>query len=156
MAEATDESKGLSINCKKTKMMCVSKMTPEPAFVLTSGDKTIEQVSSFNYLGAMITADGRSKKEIRRRIGWAEDAFNKMRAIFTDRKLSLNIKLRLIRTFVWLLLLFGGEAWTLNPETRRNIEAAEICFNQRTLKISYLDHVTIEEFCTVCKWNKNF
>ena len=49
-----------------------------------------------HYLGATITADGRSKKEIRRRIGMAKDAFNKMRAIFTNSKLSLNIKLHLI------------------------------------------------------------
>ena len=68
-----------------------------------SDDETITQIFSFNYLGATaITADGRSKKEIRTRsrIGMTKDAFNKMGEIFTDRKPSLNIKLRLIKTFV--------------------------------------------------------
>ena len=61
----------------------------EPAFILTSGDKTIDQVSSFNYLGATITADGRSKKEIRR-IGVAKDAFNKMRAMNSHQPQTLT------------------------------------------------------------------
>ena len=75
----------------------------------------------------------------------AKDAFNKMREIFTNRKLSLNIKLHLIRTFIWSVLLYGAEAWTLNAETRRNIEASEMWFYRRMFKISYLDRVTNEK-----------
>ena len=73
----------------------------------------------------------------------AKDAFNKMKAIFTNRKLSLNVKLHLIKTFVWSILLYGAEAWILNAETHRNIEAAEMWLYRRMLKISC--HVTNDE-----------
>ena len=61
-------------------------------------------VSSSKYLGATIPADSRRKKKIRRRTGMAKVAFNKMRAIFSNCKLSFNIKLHLITTLVWLVL----------------------------------------------------
>ena len=35
----------------------------------------LEQVHHFKYLGSMITEDGRSEKEVRRRIALAKDAF---------------------------------------------------------------------------------
>ena len=57
------------------------------------------QLLSFKYLGAYITSDSRCKKEIRVRIGLAKDAFNRLGHIFKDRKLSVNIKIRLLKTF---------------------------------------------------------
>ena len=99
---ATDasEERGLSINHKKTKAMCVSKQSPESEISIKLGDQTIDQVRSFNYLGAMITADDSTKNELRRRIALAKDVFNKLRNIFANRKLSLKIKIRVLKTYV--------------------------------------------------------
>ena len=58
----------------------------------------------------MITADGTTEKEIRRRIALAKHAFNKLRNILTNRKLSLKIKIRILKTYVWSVLLYGVEA----------------------------------------------
>lgn len=50
----------------------------------------IEQVVSFNYLGAVVTSYARCKKEIRRRISLAKDAYSRMQYIFKYQKLSLG------------------------------------------------------------------
>ena len=142
VATASGDSQGLNINCKKTKAMVVSKQQLVPDFELRIYDERVEQVSNLNYLGATIASNGDCKKEIRRRIGMAKEAFNRMRGIFTDRKLSMTIKLRLLKTFVWSVLLYGAEAWTLKAETRRNIEAAEMWFYRRILRLSYVDRIT--------------
>ena len=78
-----------------------------------------------NYLGAMITADVTTKEEICRRIALSKDAFNELRNILTNRKLSLKIKILVVQTYVWSVLFYGVEAWTLTADTRRNLEAAD-------------------------------
>ena len=142
-----EESKryGLSINAKKTKSMVISKMTPPPTCVLNQDTTTIEQVASFNYLGSMITSDGRSRGEIRRRIALAKSSFGIMRPVLTDRKLSLRIRTRLLKCYVWSTLLYGCESWTMTAETRRNIEATEMWFYRRMLRVSYMDRTTNDE-----------
>ena len=83
--------------------MCVSKQLPEPKINIKLGDQPIAQVSSCNYIliGAMITADGTTKKEIHGRIALAKDACNKLRNILTNRKLSLKIKIRVLKTYTF-------------------------------------------------------
>jgi len=57
--------KGLSINHKKTKCMVISKSETPPTCTLKLGDIKTEQVDNFNYLGSVVTSNGRCKKEIR-------------------------------------------------------------------------------------------
>ena len=120
------ESKGLSINHKRTKCMVISKSETPPTCTLKLGDIKIEQVDNFNYLGSVVNSNGRCKKEIRRRISLAKEAFKKMKPILCDRKLSMPIKNRVLQTFVWPVILYGSESWTLNAETRKNIKVAEM------------------------------
>ena len=139
------ERLGLTVNSKKTKVMVITKSETIPVCCLRNGTDNIEQLSSFKYLGAYITSDSRCKKEIRVRIGLAKDAFNRLGHIFKDRKLSVNIKIRLLKTFVWSTLMYGCESWTFSSETQRNIAAAEMWFYRRMLRISYMDRVNNEE-----------
>ena len=57
---------------------------------------TIKQVKKFNYLGIVITSDGKCGTEIKRRIGMAKDhCFQKIGKMFKDRKMSMKVKTRL-------------------------------------------------------------
>ncbi|RUS69987.1 hypothetical protein EGW08_022253 [Elysia chlorotica] len=58
---------GLLMNVKKTKVMVISKKEPPKAEIKVKG-KSIEQIDQFVYLGQLITTDGRSDSEIKRRI----------------------------------------------------------------------------------------
>ena len=48
---------GLTINCKKTECMVISKKERPPPCKLTLGTKVIKQVNGFNYLGSWFTSD---------------------------------------------------------------------------------------------------
>ena len=136
------EHYGLTVNSKKTKCMVISKLTPEPQCDLIQETTTIEQVSSFSYLGSLITHDGRCRPEIRRRIVLAKNAFGELKPILRDRKLSIDLKVRLLKCYVWSTLLYGCESWTITAETKRNIDAVEMWFYRRMLRISYMDRIT--------------
>ena len=58
----------MKINIKKTKEMAVSKKPNSPKINIAIDGQHIEQVTSYMYLGSLITEDGRCEKEIKRRI----------------------------------------------------------------------------------------
>ena len=85
----------------------------------------------------------------------AKDKFNKMRAVFTDRKLLLNIKLRLIRT----LISFAQSCCTERkhgPKTEKLVGTSKPLRCGFTVVCSKFSTSTVSptrRFCNVCKWN---
>ena len=92
--------KGLTINCAKTQSMVVCKSRAIPDCTLHIGTNQIEQVSKFNYLGSMISEDGRCDMEIKRRIGMAKGTFEKLGKILKDRRMTMNTKMRVLDCYV--------------------------------------------------------
>ena len=70
---------GLLMNAKKTKTMVFSKSSNPPNTRIHFEGKLIEKVQKFPYLGALMTEDGRSKKEMKRRINIVKNFSNKNR-----------------------------------------------------------------------------
>ena len=62
------EKKGLYINCKKTECLVVTKQKVVPVCNIKIHGDILKQVEGFNYLGSLITSDGRCDREIKRRI----------------------------------------------------------------------------------------
>ena len=68
---------GLKINSGKTKTMAISKQASQHPYTeactlnTTVDDVSVEQVSHFTYLGAVISADGTLDKDLDNRIGKA-------------------------------------------------------------------------------------
>ncbi|MCH9665805.1 MAG: hypothetical protein K0U41_08180 [Gammaproteobacteria bacterium] len=146
--KVVDESKkkGLTINSKKNKTECMVVSKGEsPRCELKIGDITIQKIKKFNYLGSMITEDGRCDTEIRRRIGIAKDSFQKLNKILKDRKLTMGTKIRVLDCYVLSILLYGSECWTISPPMKQKLEAVEMWFYRRMLRISWTDHATNEE-----------
>ena len=75
---AESERKGLSINCKKTESMVISKKKEAPKCNLKVKDKIIKQVSAFNYLGSTMTENSMCVSEVKRWIALAKSAFSKL------------------------------------------------------------------------------
>lgn len=108
---------GLDINIKKTKLLIVSKESMNGANIYHNGSP-IERVTQYTYLGTMINENWNNSQEIRCRIEKARAAFIKMNTLFKSHNLSMDIKLRLC--YVFSILLYGAEAWTLKEGISRN------------------------------------
>ena len=65
-----------------------------------------------------------------------------MSPVLKDRKLSIPLKVRLLKCFIWSVLLYGCESWTISAALTRNIEATEMWFYRRILRVSYTAHET--------------
>ena len=89
------------MNKAKSKCRVISKFNTEQCN-LKIGEETIEKVDSFNYISTLITADGRSEKEIRGKIGMAK-------TIFQNRKLPLKTRLRILNSYILFVLTYCSE-----------------------------------------------
>ena len=74
--------------------------------------QTLETVTSFKYLGSVITDEG-SKPEILSRIAQTTAALTKLKPVWNDMTISLRSKIRLIRSLVTSIFLYVCESWTL-------------------------------------------
>ena len=111
--------------------------------IKVNGQK-LETVTSFKYLGSVIT-DGGSKPEILSRIAQTTAALTRLKPVWIDKSISLSSEIRLMRSLVTSIFLFACESWTLRAELQRRKRAMEMRCYHKILHISYKDHVTHEE-----------
>ena len=67
----------------------------------------LKQVVTYKYLGTLVTEDGRDVKEIKARIAMA-------RCVQQFGKGAHRYKLSILSCYVWSVLRYASEAWTIN------------------------------------------
>ena len=101
-------------------------------------------VTRFKYLGAFVSDDS-SKPEVLSRIAQATEGLTKLKPIWRDNNISLESKIKLMRSFVTSIFLYACESWTLTAELEKRTQAFEMRCYLRLLNSSYKDHVTNDE-----------
>ena len=145
------EAVGLSINKKKTKTLVISKKQITPSCKITVNGAEVKQLNCFEYLGSNITSDGRCVSEIKKRISIAKIKFNKMKGILSNSNISLKTRLNVLKTYIWSTMLYGAETWTISKLMEKRLQAAEMWFYRRMLRISWQDFKTNEEVLRIMK-----
>ena len=112
-------------------------------------------MKNFKYLGYTITQNAKSIIEIKKRIAMSKDTFNKMKSIFTNRNITINTKINTLKAYVWSILLYGCECWTLNKDTEKRLEAAEMWFLRRIMKISWTERKSNTEVIEMTGYKKS-
>jgi len=130
----TSEKFGLNLNIKKTNVMAISR-TGLPCDVSYKGEK-VEEVSSFVYLGTLITNDGRKRGDVDRRIALGKNAMASMKSIWKS-SISNRIKLSLIKSLIWPVMMYGSDLWILDTRTKQRIEAFELWCYRKLLNIGW-------------------
>ena len=92
-----------------------------------------------------MTADGRSDTDIKKRIATAKTNFIKTRSMFNNTKIGNKTKLRVLKTYVWAVMRYECETWTISQQMMKRLEAAEMWFIRRILKIAWTERVTNKE-----------
>ena len=67
--------------------------------------------------------------------------------VWIDKSISLSSKTRLMHSLVTSIFLYACESWTLTAEPQRRIQAIEMRYYRKILRISYKGRVTNEEIC---------
>ncbi|GFO17385.1 retrovirus-related pol polyprotein line-1 [Plakobranchus ocellatus] len=66
----------------------------------------------------------------------------------TNIKISIAVRKRLLETFIESVLLYGCETWTIDERMKSSLEATEMWFLRRMMKIPWTAKKTNEEVLT--------
>ena len=134
----------MEISAEKTKLMTNSTSGIHREIKVKG--QTLGTVTSFKYLGAVLSDDG-SKPEVLSRIAQATAALTKLKPIWRDNSISLGSKVKLMRFLVISIFLYACESWTLTAALEKRKQAFELRCYRKLFNISYKDHFTNEEVC---------
>uniref|UniRef100_A0A8D8UAM4 Craniofacial development protein 2 n=1 Tax=Cacopsylla melanoneura TaxID=428564 RepID=A0A8D8UAM4_9HEMI len=134
---------GMKINAGKTKVMKIGREEERMNVVLEG--QTLEQVEHFRYLGGMIYSNGSCTKEIRSRISMGKTAFVKVNDILTARRIPLTLRKRFAKCYIWSVVLYGSETWTLRKKEEKYLESFEMWLWRRIENIKWSDKIRNEE-----------
>jgi hypothetical protein len=70
-------------------------------------------VAQFNYFGTIVTNQIMIQEEIKSRCNLGNTCYHPVQNLLSSRLLSRNIKIRIYKTIILLVVLYGGETWSL-------------------------------------------
>jgi len=89
------------------------------------GEK-LQRVESYDYLGTNVNCSVDYCSEIKISIEKACVSFMSIKKLLYSRDLSMEIRPRMLKCYVFLIILYGVEAWTLNVYCGQKLEAFEM------------------------------
>ena len=132
---------GLMINIEKTKSFTTEK---DKQINMSLQNQTLEQVENFIYLGHNISCRGDHAPALDHRISLGWRAVNKNKILLTSKRIPLNIKTKIYKTYVSPVITYGLEAiaWTEALENKLEIFQNKIMRMMTNHKLS--DKISIE------------
>ncbi|KAJ4442258.1 hypothetical protein ANN_12124 [Periplaneta americana] len=117
---------GLEVNPEKTKYMIMSRnLNIVRNGNVKIGDLSFEEVEKFKYLGATVTNINDTREEIKRRINMGNACYYSVEKLLSSSLLSKNLKVRIYKTVILPVVLYGCETWTLNLREEHRLRVFE-------------------------------
>ncbi|PSN49532.1 hypothetical protein C0J52_04975 [Blattella germanica] len=117
---------GLEVNVNKTKYMVTRRNASCKANgQLMTNEGNFEEVAEFKYLGALITNRNEKQKEIKHRLNSGNACYYALQQLLSSQLLSKNIKLKIYKTVILPVILYGCETWTLTLREEKRLRVFE-------------------------------
>ncbi|KAJ4439207.1 hypothetical protein ANN_07326 [Periplaneta americana] len=117
---------GLEVNPEKTKYMIMSR---DQNIVrngnIKIGNLSFEEVEKFKYLGATVTNINDTWEEIKHRINMGNACYYSVEKLLSSSLLSKNLKVRIYKTVILPVVLYGCETWTLTLREEHRLRVFE-------------------------------
>ena len=73
------------------------------------------------------------------KIGMVKNSMVQLNNIWKDHSIIAELNIKLLKCFVWPVVLYGCKVWTMKKEDERQVEAAELWFYRRLLRVNWTD-----------------
>ncbi|GFN85343.1 endonuclease-reverse transcriptase [Plakobranchus ocellatus] len=144
IVEEESRKKGLELNSKKAEVMVISRKQESPKCDIFINEVKLKQSGKFKYLGTIISNDGKTNREISARAAQAKINFQKMKTILTNKHIFIESRKRALQCYIEPVLMYGCEAWTISKQIQNKLEATEMWFLRRMLRIPWTAKKTNE------------
>ena len=132
---------GLKPNIDKCKILRMNAKNQES---ITISGEPLKDVDKFEYLGAFVSNAGGGTMDLENRLTKARATFNRLKSIWSSTSISRNTKLRLFKTLVKTVLMYGSETWKMTKGDNRKLDVFQTKCLRRILKVKWEDHIRNE------------
>ena len=101
---------GLKLNIEKTEVLHIGHQREELDIELEG--KKLTQRDSFVYLGGAVCGDGKTEREVRRRVQAGANAWRSVEGVMADRRISNRLEGKVMSTCVTLVPVRNGNLGT--------------------------------------------
>ena len=108
--------------------------------------ETMETVTDFILGGSKIIADGDCNHEIKRRLLLGRKVMTNLDSIFKSRDIPLPTKVRLVKSMVFPVVMYGCESWTIKKVECQRIDTFELWCWRRLLRVPCKELQGCKEF----------
>ena len=115
------EKAGFKLNIKESKIMASGLITSWKI----EGEK-VETVVGFIFLGSKITADNDCSHEMKRCLLLGRKAMTNLDSILKSRDITWLTRVRMVKTMVFPVVIYGCESWTRKKAECQRIEVFEL------------------------------
>jgi len=123
---AETKETGLEVNAHKSKYMTVSRdQNAGRIHSMKIENSSIEKVEEFKYLGTMLTNQNSIQEEIKGRLKSGNAFYYSVQNLLSSRLLSKNLKIKIYRTIILPVVLYGCETWSLTLREERRLRVFE-------------------------------
>ena len=105
----------------------------------------IEDVDRFVYLGATVSKEGGGTEDIQNRVVKARGIFLRLKKIWSSHSISRQTKVRLYKTLVKPVLMYGCETWKMNKCDENKIDVFQSRCLRWIFKIRWQERITNKE-----------
>ena len=117
---------GLEVNADKTKYMIMSRdQNAGRSFSMKIYNNSIESVEEFKYLGTTLTHKNFIQEEIKSRLKLGNACCHSVQNLLSSNLLFKNLKIKIYRTIILPVVLYGCETWSLTLREERRLRVFE-------------------------------
>jgi len=117
---------GLEVSDDKTKYMVMSRdQNAGRIHSVRIDNSTFERVEEFKYLGTTFTNQNSIPEEIKSRLKSGNACYHSVQNVLSSRLLSKSLKIKIYRTIILSVVLYGCETWSLTLWEERKLRVFE-------------------------------
>jgi hypothetical protein len=117
----TSRDNGLEINTEKTKYMIISRHPNSGQNQnIKIANESFEKVAKLKYLVTTLTSQNDIHDEIKSGLNSENACYYSVQNLFSSRLISKNIKIKIYKTVILPVVLYGCETWSLTLRVSEN------------------------------------
>jgi len=124
---------GLEVSADKPKYMVMSRdQNAGRNHSVRIDNSTFERVEEFKYLETTLTNQNSILEEIKSRLRSGNACYHSVQNLLSSRLLSKNLTIKIYRTIILPVVLYGCETWSLTLREERKLRVFENMMLRRT------------------------
>ena len=88
-------------------------------------------------MGSKITTDGDCSHGIKRRLLLGRKAITNLDSVLKNRDIALPTKVHAVKAFVFPVIMYGCEVWTIKKAEHLRIDAFDLWYWRRLLRVPW-------------------